>query len=94
MMNRVVVRKFIPEDVPPIPFSSPSSRSPSVTPFEAPPPSTFRSSLPPIPYSSSQPHETPVIEVETSPKPEVEIGCDTKGIPTISHSIFSSCASC
>ncbi|KAK4423199.1 hypothetical protein Salat_1902700 [Sesamum alatum] len=68
MMTSAVVRKFIPEDVPAIP-PSPSARSVSSTPSEAPSASVPRATSPPPPqsYAAAFPHGTPIIEVSTSP---------------------------
>ncbi|KAK4415082.1 hypothetical protein Salat_2615300 [Sesamum alatum] len=82
MMNRVAVRKFLPEKVPSNPLSSSSTRSASATPSDiqssgrgrspshTPPiarPSSVSSSPPPIGQVDPS-LETPVIEVETSPE--------------------------
>ncbi|KAK4417200.1 hypothetical protein Salat_2545600 [Sesamum alatum] len=68
MMNRAVVRKFIPEDVHTIP-PSPSNRSVSSTPSEVPSANVPRASSlpPPQSYTAAFPHGTPIIEVSTFP---------------------------
>ncbi|KAK4438105.1 hypothetical protein Salat_0144600 [Sesamum alatum] len=68
MMNRVAVRKFIPDDVPAMPSSSGTRSAPS-TPSDLPPKLTPTSRMTHPPSASLPCHqETPVIEVVTSPE--------------------------
>ncbi|KAK4424931.1 hypothetical protein Salat_1686700 [Sesamum alatum] len=72
MMNQVVVRRFILEDVPAIPLSL-GTRSASATLSDPPSSSTPHSIAPPLvqSYSSAFPSRTLMIDVSTSPNSNV-----------------------